>query len=81
MLENGFQVQNEEKKPRQIEAETLLPPLTTVRVLAEQVGRNLAELVLNRRDQPHLPPPQRIVPTQIISTRSFRPLQISFAKK
>ena len=57
-----------------IEAEALHPPLTTVRVFAEQVGRNLAELVLNRLDQPDLPPQRRIVPTEIIRRESTQPI-------
>jgi len=58
-----------------IEAENLHPSLTTVRVFAEQVGRNLAELVLNRLDQPDQPPQRRIVPTQIIRRESSEPIR------
>jgi LacI family transcriptional regulator len=53
-----------------IEAENLNPSLTTVRVYAEHLGRELAELVRNRIANPDLPVQRRIVPTEVIRRES-----------
>jgi DNA-binding LacI/PurR family transcriptional regulator len=49
-----------------IEADRFHPPLTSVRVFSEQIGKSLAELLLNRITQPSLPPQRCSIPTQVI---------------
>ncbi|HEU0140617.1 MAG TPA: LacI family DNA-binding transcriptional regulator [Bryobacteraceae bacterium] len=56
-----------------IEAENMRPPLTSVRVFSEQIGKALAELLLNRVSQPDLPPQRRTIPTQVILRESCAP--------
>jgi LacI family transcriptional regulator len=51
-------------------AATLQPPLTTVRVFFEQLGKQLAELVHNRIEFPNLPPQQFTLATQIVKRGS-----------
>jgi LacI family transcriptional regulator len=48
------------------EASALTPPLTTLWPYPDQVGRRLAELVLNRIANPDRPPQQVLVPTRTI---------------
>ena len=48
------------------EASALTPPLTTLWPYPDQVGRRLAELVLNRIANPDRPPQQVLVPTRSI---------------
>lgn len=55
-----------------IEAALLHPPLTTVRVFADQIGRQLAEMLLNRIANPDLSPQHQIIPTQMIRRESHR---------
>lgn len=57
-----------------IQAERFQPPLTSVRVFSEQIGKSLAEVLLNRINQPSLPPQRRTIPTQVIRRESCRPL-------
>jgi LacI family transcriptional regulator len=52
------------------EAEALSPALTSVWAYPEQVGRRLAELVLNRIANPDLSPQQIVVPTRMIERGS-----------
>jgi DNA-binding LacI/PurR family transcriptional regulator len=52
----------------------LYPPLTTIRVFAEEVGAHLAELVLNRISQPTKAPQKCTIPTQIVKRESCQPL-------
>jgi DNA-binding LacI/PurR family transcriptional regulator len=56
-----------------IEAERYHPPLTSVRVFSEQIGKSLAEVLLSRINQPTLPPQQLTIPTQVIRRESCRP--------
>jgi len=56
-----------------IEAAMLHPPLTTVRVFAEQVGKHLAELVLKRIECPTLPSQQFTIPTRLVKRESCQP--------
>ncbi len=53
-----------------IEGALLHPPLTTIRVFTEQVGRQLAELVLNRIEHPNLGPQHVAIPTQLVKRES-----------
>ncbi|MGH9647258.1 MAG: LacI family DNA-binding transcriptional regulator, partial [Bryobacteraceae bacterium] len=59
-----------------IEAPVMHPPLTTVRQFPEQVGRHLAEMVVNRIRRPDLPPQQATIPTQLIKRESCRGLSV-----
>ena len=56
-----------------VEAVMLHPPLTTVRVFTEQVGKHLAELVLNRIECPTLALQQFTIPTQLVKRESCQP--------
>jgi DNA-binding LacI/PurR family transcriptional regulator len=56
------------------EAAALNPPLTSVRVFTDQVGRQLAELVLKRIARPDLPPEVITVPTQLVKRESCGPV-------
>lgn len=51
-------------------AEMLDPPLTRVREFPEQVGTELAKLVLNRINHPDTAPKQLVVPTQLVKRES-----------
>jgi len=53
---------------------SLHPPLTTVRVFAEQVGKRLAELLLNRIARREIAPQTFVVPTQLIRRESCQTL-------
>jgi len=55
------------------EAAILHPHLTTIRVFAEQVGRRLAETVLNRLKSPSTPPQQSTIATQLVKRESCGP--------
>ena len=52
------------------EARALSPALTTVWAYPDQVGRRLAELVLNRIDNPGEPPQKVILPTRVVKRNS-----------
>jgi DNA-binding LacI/PurR family transcriptional regulator len=57
------------------EAASLRPPLTSVRVFTEQVGRGMAALAIERLSRPDLPPEVITVPTQLVKRESCRELQ------
>ncbi|MDB6093494.1 MAG: LacI family transcriptional regulator [Verrucomicrobia bacterium] len=48
------------------------PPLTSVREFPEELGRHLAEFLLNRIAQPDLPPQQVTAPTRLVIRDSVR---------
>jgi DNA-binding LacI/PurR family transcriptional regulator len=52
------------------EATVLYPPLTSVRVFPELIGRQLAEMVLARIANPGGPTQQRVIPTQLVKRES-----------
>jgi len=54
------------------ECETTMldPPLTTLREFPEEVGRNLARLLLNRLANPDLGLQQTVIPTQLVKRES-----------
>jgi DNA-binding LacI/PurR family transcriptional regulator len=56
------------------DAGRLYPSLTTIRVFAEEVGKHLAELVLNRIAQPTKARQKCTIPTQIVKRESCQPL-------
>ena len=52
------------------------PPLTTIREFPEQLGKQLAEVVLNRIASPSLDPQRVTVPTELIKRDSCRPILV-----
>lgn len=52
------------------EASALHPPLTSVRVFPEQIGKQLAELLLRRISRPDLPSQLTTLPTQLVRRES-----------
>jgi DNA-binding LacI/PurR family transcriptional regulator len=52
------------------EGQNLYPPLTTVREFPEEIGRHLAELVLERTSNPGVAARQMSLPTQLIRRES-----------
>jgi LacI family transcriptional regulator len=52
------------------EATVLYPPLTSVRVFPELIGRQLAEMVLARIAKGTGGPQQRMIPTQLVKRES-----------
>jgi DNA-binding LacI/PurR family transcriptional regulator len=57
------------------EAASLRPPLTSVRVFTEQVGRGMAALAVERLNRPDLPPEAITIPTQLVKRESCREIQ------
>jgi DNA-binding LacI/PurR family transcriptional regulator len=53
------------------------PPLTTVREFPEQLGKQLARLVLHRIESPGLEPQRAVVPTELIKRDSCRPILVA----
>jgi DNA-binding LacI/PurR family transcriptional regulator len=49
------------------------PRLTTVHVFLEEVGKQLAEFVLRRIEQPSLAPQKSIIPTKLVKRESTAP--------
>jgi DNA-binding LacI/PurR family transcriptional regulator len=58
------------------EAAGLNPPLTTVRVFTDQVGKQLAELVLKKIARPDLGPEVASIPTQLVKRESCGPVPV-----
>jgi DNA-binding LacI/PurR family transcriptional regulator len=57
-----------------IEARMLQPSLTTAHIFLPEIGKKLAELALNRIENPDLPPQKVAIPTQIVRRESCRRL-------
>jgi DNA-binding LacI/PurR family transcriptional regulator len=57
-----------------LEARVLNPPLTSVRVFTEQLGKQMAELLLKGISQLEINPQIVTLPTQLIRRESCRPL-------
>jgi LacI family transcriptional regulator len=55
-------------------ATLLHPPLTTVHVFTEQIGKKLAQMVLNRIEHPSIEPQQAMIPTQLVRRESCLPV-------
>jgi DNA-binding LacI/PurR family transcriptional regulator len=55
-----------------VEAPSMHPPLTSVRVFTEQIGRQLSRMLLNRIENPGLPNQDVTIPTQLIKRESCR---------
>jgi DNA-binding LacI/PurR family transcriptional regulator len=53
------------------------PPLTTIREFPEQLGKQLARVVLNRIESPGIEPQRIVVPTELIKRDSCRPILIA----
>src|SRR5579862_288163 len=54
----------------------LHPPLTTIREFPQQLGRQLAEVVLNRIQSPGLSPQRVIVPSELVKRDSCHPVLV-----
>ncbi|MGH9377339.1 MAG: LacI family DNA-binding transcriptional regulator, partial [Terriglobia bacterium] len=52
------------------EASALSPPLTSAHVFTDQLGRQMAELVMNRIARPDLPPQVLTLPTRLVKRES-----------
>lgn len=59
-----------------IEGPFLHPPLTTVASFPEQIGKQLAQMLLNRIAHPDLPPQSRTIPTRLVKRESHRSLHV-----
>ncbi|PYS31361.1 MAG: hypothetical protein DMF75_14680 [Acidobacteria bacterium] len=57
------------------EATALNPPLTSVRVFTEQIGKGMAALAFERLTRPDLGPELITIPTQLVRRESCRALQ------
>jgi DNA-binding LacI/PurR family transcriptional regulator len=57
-----------------IEAALLHLPLTTVQAFPEQVGKRLAQMLLERLGSSDLPPQHSVIPTQMVKRESCRPV-------
>ena len=57
------------------EASSLHPPLTSVRVFTEQMGREMAALAFKRLGRPDVPPEVITIPTQLVKRESCRAIQ------
>jgi LacI family transcriptional regulator, galactose operon repressor len=53
------------------------PPLTTIREFPEQLGKQLAEVVLKRIESSGLDPQRVTVPTELVKRDSCRPTLIA----
>ncbi len=56
-------------------AANMHPPLTSVHGFLEQVGRQLAQMLMNRIAHPDLPPQHRMIPTQLAKRESCRAVE------
>lgn len=56
------------------EATALIPPLTSVRVFTDQVGKQLVELALKKIESPGTVPEVITIPTQLVKRESCRPV-------
>ncbi len=65
-----------------VEATILRPQLTTVREFPEQLGKHLAEMVINRIVSPQIPARQFTIPTEVVKRESsaFLPVGTEGAK-
>lgn len=57
------------------DAAALHPPLTTVRVFTEELGRQAAELLLKQISQPEVATPSVVLPTQLVRRESCARLE------
>ena len=57
-----------------IEASALIPPLTSVRVFTDQLGKQMAELLLKQISRLDVKPQVVTLPTRLIRRESCRPL-------
>ncbi len=59
-----------------VQAVSMNPGLTSVHVFVEQVGRQLAQMLMNRIARPDNPAQRQIVPTQLVKRESCRPVEV-----
>ena len=63
------------------DARKLHPPLTTIRIFAEEVGAHLSQLVLNRITLPDMPTQKCLIPTEIVKRESCDPSSKSYESR
>lgn len=59
-----------------VEAGSMCPPVTSVRVFTEQIGRQLSRMLINRIENRELPRQSITIPTQLIKRESCQPLPV-----
>ncbi len=59
-----------------VQAATMNPGLTSAHVFVEQVGRQLAQMLMNRIAQPNLAAQRQSIPTQLVKRESCRPVEV-----
>ena len=59
-----------------VQAASMNPSLTSVHVFVEQVGRQLAQMLINRIARPELSRQQQTIPTQLAKRESCRALEV-----
>jgi len=59
-----------------VQAASMNPSLTSVHVFVEQVGRQLAQMLMNRIARPDLPAQRQTIPTQLVKRESCRPIEV-----
>lgn len=60
-----------------VQAASMNPGLTSVHVFVEQVGRQLAQMLMNRIARPDLPAQRQTIPTQMVKRESCRPIEVA----
>lgn len=58
-----------------VQAPSMNPALTSVHVFVEQVGRQLAQMLMARIARPDMPPQTQTIPTQLVKRESCRPVE------
>ena len=59
------------------DAAALHPPLTSVRVFTEELGRQAAELLFKQINQPEVPTTSVVLPTQLVRRESCASLSLA----
>ena len=59
-----------------VQAASMNPGLTSAHVFVEQVGRQLAQMLMNRIARPDLAAQRQTVPTQLVKRESCRPVEV-----
>ncbi len=59
-----------------LQAVSMNPGLTSAHVFVEQVGRQLAQMLMNRIARPDLAAQRQTIPTQLVKRESCRPVEV-----
>lgn len=60
-----------------VQAASMNPALTSVHVFVEQVGRQLAQMLMTRIARPELSAQRQTIPTQLVKRESCRPVEVA----